>query len=55
MGSAKEYSSSLFVTIGTGVGAGVIVDGKPLCGYNDAAAELGHLPVVEDEQEYCNC
>lgn len=55
MGSAKEYSSSLFVTIGTGVGAGVIVDGKPLCGYNGAAAELGHLPVVEDEQEYCNC
>ena len=55
MGSAKEYSSSLLVTIGTGVGAGVIVDGKPLCGYNGAAAELGHLPVVEDEQEYCNC
>lgn len=55
MGSAKEYSSSLLVTLGTGVGGGVIVDGKPLCGFNGAAAEIGHLPVVEDEKEYCNC
>ena len=31
MGSAKEYSSSLLVTLGTGVGGGVIIDGKPLC------------------------
>lgn len=55
MGSSKEYSSSLLVTLGTGVGGGVIVNGKPLCGFNGAAAELGHIPVVEDEEEYCNC
>ncbi|MGN0318227.1 MAG: ROK family glucokinase [Lachnospira sp.] len=55
MGGAKEYNSLVFVTIGTGVGGGVIVDGKPLCGINGAAAEIGHLPIVEDETEYCNC
>lgn len=55
MGSAKEYSSSLLVTLGTGVGGGVIIDGKPLCGFNGAAAEIGHLPVVDEEKEYCNC
>lgn len=55
MGSAKEYSSSLLVTLGTGVGGGVIIDGKPLCGFNGAAAEIGHLPVADEEKEYCNC
>ena len=43
MGSAKAYSSVVLVTIGTGVGGGVIIDGKPICGYNGAAAEIGHL------------
>ena len=55
MGSAKAYSSVVLVTIGTGVGGGVIIDGKPICGYNGAAAEIGHLPIVEEETEYCNC
>ena len=55
MGSAKEYSSSLLVTLGTGVGGGVIIDGKPLYGFNGAAAEIGHLPVADEEKEYCNC
>lgn len=55
MGSAKAYSSVVLVTIGTGVGGGVIIDGKPICGYNGAAAEIGHLPIVEEEIEYCNC
>ena len=55
MGSAKEYSCSLLVTLGTGVGGGVIIDGKPLCGFNGAAAEIGHLPVADEEKEYCNC
>lgn len=55
MGGAKEYSSMVFVTIGTGVGGGVVINGKPLCGFNGAAAEIGHMPIVEDETEICNC
>lgn len=51
----KLYSSALFVTLGTGVGGGIIFDGTPLVGANGAAAEIGHLPIVWDETEYCNC
>lgn len=51
----ESYSSALFITLGTGVGGGIIVDGKPLIGANGAAAEIGHLPIVWDESENCNC
>ena len=54
-GGAKGYSSMMLVTIGTGVGGGIIIDGKPVCGFNGAAAEIGHIPVVEGETEVCNC
>ena len=43
------------ITVGTGVGGGVIIDGKPLYGCNGAAGEIGHLPIVEGETEKCNC
>lgn len=55
LGGAKGYSSMMMVTIGTGVGGGIIIDGRPLVGFNGAAAEIGHIPVVEDETDVCNC
>lgn len=54
-GGASEYSSMMLVTLGTGVGGGIIIDGKPLCGFNGAAAEIGHMPIVTDITERCNC
>lgn len=54
-GGAEGFSSMVFVTIGTGVGGGIIINGKPICGTNGAAAEIGHMPIVYDETEYCNC
>lgn len=51
----ENYKSILFITLGTGVGGGIILDGKPVCGANGAAAEIGHIPVVHNEMEYCNC
>lgn len=54
-GSAKGYQSVMLVTVGTGVGGGLIIDGKPVAGVHGAAAEIGHLPIVEGEQESCNC
>ena len=54
-GSAKGYQSVMLVTVGTGVGGGLIIDGKPVAGVHGAAAEIGHLPIVEGEQEACNC
>ena len=43
------------VTLGTGVGGGIILNGKILAGVNGAAGEIGHMPVVYEETEYCNC
>lgn len=54
-GAGKQYSSMVFVTIGTGVGGGIIIDGKIIAGRHGAAAEIGHLPVVYGEEETCNC
>lgn len=54
-GAGKKYSSMVFVTIGTGVGGGIVLDGNIIAGKNGAAAEIGHLPVVYDEEETCNC
>lgn len=54
-GSGKGYSSMVFVTLGTGVGAGVIQDGKMLTGVHGAAGELGHMPVNIEENEPCSC
>lgn len=54
-GSAKGFKSTMLITIGTGVGGGLILDGKPVTGANGAAAEIGHLPIVLGEEEYCNC
>ena len=54
-GSGKEYSSIMMVTIGTGVGGGLILDGKPINGFNGAAAEIGHIPLVDGLDFACNC
>lgn len=53
-GAAKGYKNSLFVTIGTGVGGGIIIDGKIYSGFNFSGAELGHMVIVKDGEE-CTC
>lgn len=54
-GGATEFSSIVLITIGTGVGGGIIINGRPINGVNGAAAEIGHMPVVTDETDTCNC
>lgn len=53
-GEGKKFSSAIFVTLGTGVGGGIIIDGKLLEGYRGAGAEIGHLILVKDG-EPCGC
>ena len=53
-GAAKGSSSSVMITLGTGVGGGVIIDGKLLSGFNFAAGELGHI-VIETNGRQCSC
>ncbi len=53
-GAAKGYNNSLFVTIGTGVGGGIIINGKVYSGFNFSGAELGHIVIIKDGEE-CPC
>jgi len=53
-GAAKGCCNSVFITLGTGVGGGVILDGKVFHGFNFAGAELGHV-VIEKDGEPCSC
>lgn len=53
-GAARGYKDSLFITIGTGVGGGIIIDGKIYSGFNFSGAELGHIVIVKDGLD-CPC
>ena len=53
-GAAKGTRSSVMITLGTGVGGGVIIDGKVFSGSNYAGAELGHI-VIEVGGRPCGC
>lgn len=54
-GTGKGNRSLVMVTLGTGVGGGIVLDGKILSGATGAAGEIGHMPVLYDEPESCNC
>ncbi len=54
-GGGKGYQSIVMVTLGTGVGGGVIINGKILAGINGAAGELGHMSMFDDDPEPCGC
>ena len=53
-GAAKGTNSSVMITLGTGVGGGVIIDGKVFSGFNYAGTELGHV-VIEVNGRPCGC
>lgn len=54
-GGGKGYKDVIMVTLGTGVGGGVILNGKILTGSNGAAGEIGHLTVNYEEPDTCGC
>ncbi len=53
-GAAKGTKNSVMITLGTGVGGGVIIDHKVYSGFNGAGAELGHMVIVADGYP-CSC
>lgn len=53
-GCAKGAHSAVVLTLGTGVGCGVVLEGKLLTGYTGAASELGHMVIVQDGAQ-CTC
>ncbi|GBF10634.1 ROK family glucokinase [Tepidibacillus sp. HK-1] len=54
VGAGKGYKHIVMATIGTGIGGGIIIDGKILHGKKGMAAELGHIP-ISDEGIQCGC
>ncbi len=53
-GCAKGAQSAVIITLGTGVGGGIVIEGHLVTGFNGAASELGHMVIVP-EGEMCTC
>ncbi len=53
-GGAKKMENFAVVTLGTGLGSGIVVNGKLMYGYNGHAGELGHV-IVDHNGRNCNC
>lgn len=54
-GGGKGYENMIMVTLGTGVGGGVIINGKVIAGVAGAGGEIGHINVNPHEKISCNC
>lgn len=54
-GGGCGYRNVVMVTLGTGVGCGIILNGKIHAGSTGSAGEIGHMVVSDEEEEYCTC
>lgn len=54
-GAGTGYSSLVMVTLGTGIGGGIVIDKQAIAGSVGAAGEIGHIQVNPAETEKCNC
>ena len=54
-GGGRGYKNLMMVTLGTGVGGGVILNEKIWTGMQGVGGEIGHMHIVEGEKEQCNC
>lgn len=54
-GGGEGYKQIVLATLGTGVGGGIIVNGKILTGATGSAGEIGHMHVVDHEPDTCGC
>lgn len=54
-GAARGKANLVFVTLGTGVGGGIILNGEVLNGTHSSGGEIGHIPVQSEEERTCGC
>lgn len=54
-GVAKGMKNFIMITLGTGVGSGIVIDGKVVYGHDGFAGELGHTCAVRHNGRHCNC
>ncbi len=54
-GNARGHMNTITLTLGTGIGGGIIVDGRLLRGRTGAGAEVGHMPITPQKKRKCTC
>ena len=54
-GGGQGCDNVVFVTLGTGVGGGIVIEGKLLHGAHGSGAEIGHMVLNRDETDLCGC
>lgn len=54
-GGGQGYENLVAVTLGTGVGGGIIINGKIMTGATGSGGEIGHIHVEDEETEACGC
>lgn len=54
-GGGKGHSNVVMITLGTGVGGGIIIDSKIVAGSHGAGGEIGHIMMDENETDACGC
>lgn len=54
-GGGKGHKNVVMVTLGTGVGGGIIIDGNVISGTHGAGGEIGHIKVAKDKTAVCGC
>lgn len=54
-GAARGMKNFIMITLGTGVGSGIVIDGKVVYGHDGFAGELGHTTVVRQNGRMCGC
>lgn len=54
-GGGKGYKNIVMVTLGTGVGGGIVINGKMISGVHGAGGEIGHMPIHDGETDVCGC
>lgn len=54
-GGGRGHENVVMVTLGTGVGGGIIIDGKIVSGFHGAGGEIGHIKMKEQESGTCGC
>ena len=54
-GGGKGHQNVMMITLGTGVGCGIVINGKIVAGAHGAGGEVGHIHIRDEEQEVCGC
>ena len=54
-GAGRGKKNAVMVTLGTGVGGGVVIDGKIVSGVHGMGGEIGHIHIRDEDQDTCNC